>query len=121
MPCVELLSLGLAARPLHARGHRGESAAPVLPPWAPLALRGFVPELFTYLGTALELLQSQKSSSWYFQFVFLREDADVIGCSRSPSVASGFYLIFSFSWNLSRVEVSNILNSCAFRGKSASG
>lgn len=68
--CLELLSSGLAARPLHARGQQGESAAPALPPWAVLALRGFVPQLVVYLGAALEPLQSQNSASLVFPVCF---------------------------------------------------
>lgn len=59
---------------------------------------GFLLQLFTFLGTSLELLWSKKNSSlWYFQFIFLGEEAAVIGCSCSPLVTSEFvFLLMEF-------------------------
>lgn len=85
--CLELLSLGLAPRPLHARGQQGESS-PRAAPVGCAGAGGFCSPVGCLFGSSSRVKIQPR---WYFQFVFLRGGADAIGCSRSPSVTSGFF------------------------------
>lgn len=90
--CLELLSLGLAPRPLHARGQQGESS-PRAAPVGCAGAGGFCSPVGCLFGSSSRVKIQPR---WYFQFVFLRGGADAIGCSRSPSVTSGFFILFFF-------------------------
>lgn len=65
--------LGLVFQPsepstesLHVCSHQGEFAVLLLLVWVTFVFMDFILKLFTYLGTSLELLQSENSSLWYF-------------------------------------------------------
>lgn len=88
--CLELLSSGLAPRPLHAHGQQGESS-PHAAPVGCAGAGGFCSPVGCLFGSSSRVKIQPR---WYFQFVFLRGGADAIGCSRSPSVTSGFFFIF---------------------------